>query len=515
MISGHDTESAVFKTEEYFNALTDGHFPPRWAKRLDYGLGQPTFTFTYSLPFGLTSAAMLTGMDALWAFKLVMAATFPAAAFFTYLWLKNRFGFWPGLAGGIVYALAPYHFANVYVRGAIGESVASALLPLSFYLLDRAAVKTDGKRMALAAIGIAAVILSHQFYGLVFSVIWAAYAVINRMPRAIIPTIIWGYVISAFYIIPAVAYKNLTYLDKMENFFLEKQDFVSLSKLIYSPWGFAAVAETHKDPMSVQIGFTAIAVLIGAGIAAAKFKKNRKLILFFLVLSLGAIFMMLPISLPVWKIVTPLRALQFPWRLLFIVNLGAGFATGYLLSQTKRQAGIAVLVIALVLISSRGFWQVGRYYPKTDLPDTNKTIGYPGTLTMLLEETPKWHVIMQESNPYTFFNVQSGLAGVKNLVWKTNYHKFEVKVEETAVINDKTHYWPGWKVFVDGKETKLIDPYDELSQGTLAFEVGPGVHTVESKLTEPIVNKIGDAISLIGLASGLVLIFKKQNEKMA
>jgi hypothetical protein len=168
-----------------------------------------------------------------------------------------------------------------------------------------------------------------------------------------------------------------------------------------------------------------------------------------------------------------------------------------------------VVLIIAVLVLSRNFWSVGRYYPESDLTDMKKTIGYPGILTMLLEETPKWHVIQQESNPYTFFNVQSGQAGVKNLIWKTNYHKFEVTAEKQSVINDKTHYWPGWKVFVDGQETKLIDPYSKLSQGTLAFEVPPGIHIVESRLTEPLLNKAANAISLISLAFAIMLILKK------
>jgi hypothetical protein len=235
----------------------------------------------------------------------------------------------------------------------------------------------------------------------------------------------------------------------------------------------------------------------------------------FLGLTAGAIFMMLSVSLPIWKILSPLRALQFPWRLLFLVNLGAGFAAGYCLSHLKYRRLIPILVIATVIVSSRGFWHVGRYYLKSDLPDVNKIGGYPGTLTMLLEETPKWHVIVQESNPYTYFNVQSGNAGVKNLVWKTNYHKFEIDAGETSVINDKTHYWPGWKVYVDGKEVPLIDPYDQLSQGTLAFQVDPGKHVAESRLTEPPINKLANIISLLSLAGSLVLIFRKQNEKMA
>lgn len=507
MISGHDTEAAVFKASEYFNAVKDGQIPPRWAKRLDFGLGQPTFTFTYTVPYLLTSGTMIAGLSSLSAFKFVMALSFPLSAFFAYLWLSRRFGMWQGLAAGIVYSLAPYHFANVYVRGAIGETVAAMVLPLSFYALDRLGEMQSRRSFAFAAIAIAAVILSHPFYGLVFSLIWLSYAAVNRWPRYVLLSIVGGYLISSFYIIPAFAYKNLTHLDRIEDYFLEKQDFVTIPKLIYSPWGFAAVAETEKDPMSVQVGFAALIMVCGAMFIFAKEKDKTAGL--FLGLFVIAVFMMLPASLPVWQILSPLRALQFPWRLLFVVNIAAAFCAGYFLKGQKKAPVIAVVLIIAVLVLSRNFWSVGRYYPESDLTDMKKTIGYPGILTMLLEETPKWHVIQQESNPYTFFNVQSGQAGVKNLIWKTNYHKFEVTAEKQSVINDKTHYWPGWKVFVDGQETKLIDPYSKLSQGTLAFEVPPGIHIVESRLTEPLLNKAANAISLISLAFAIMLILKK------
>lgn len=512
MITGHDTEAAVFKAGEYYNALRDGHFPPRWAKRLNYGLGQPTFTFSYVLPYVITSGIMVTGLSSLVAFKLVMSLSFPLAAFFAYLWLSRRFGTWPGIAGGIIYALAPYHFANVYVRGAIGETVAATLLPLSFYCLDLLGGKKDKHSLAAAAIAIAAVVLSHPFYGLIFSVVWLAYGLINKWPKQATIAVVWGYLLCAFYIIPAYAYKNMTHLDRIEDYLVEKRGFVSLDKLIYSPWGFAAVSESDKDPMSVQVGAGAVVMLLGAAIVYRK--QKDKTAGMFLVIFAAAVIMMLPVSLPIWKAVTPLRALQFPWRLLFVVNISAAFCTGYFLSRVKNKALMSAGLIVLTVILSRDFWSVNRYYPENDLTDMRKAIGYPGTLTLLLEETPKWHTIKQESNPYTFFNVQSGTAGVKNLVWKTNYHKFEVEAESAAIINDKTHYWPGWNVFVDGRKLELIDPYSNLSQGTLAFEVPAGKHIIESRLTEPLLNKIANSISLFSLMGGLVIILKR-NEKLA
>jgi uncharacterized membrane protein len=203
MISGHDTEAAMFKAEEFFNAIKDGNFPPRWAKRLDYGLGQPTFVFTYSMPYYLMLFPMVLGLGPIWAFKLVMGLSFPLAAFLAFLWLKNHFRFWPAVIGGLIYSYVPYHLANVYVRGAIGETIAASLLPLAFWGLDSVIENPTVVKAGLAALTIAAVILSHPFYGLVFSVGWFLYIIIRggknwKSIKWAVVSLIWGYVMCAF-----------------------------------------------------------------------------------------------------------------------------------------------------------------------------------------------------------------------------------------------------------------------------------------------------------------------------
>jgi hypothetical protein len=522
MITGHDTESAIFKSEEFFNALKDGHFPPRWAKRLDYGLGQPTFTFTYTMPYYLTSLFMALGSEPIWAFKIVMAMSFPLAAFFSFLWLAKHFRLLPAFLAGLVYAYTPYHLANVYVRGAIGETVAAMLLPLAFWGIDRVLEKPNLSRKAFGSLIIATIILSHPFYGLIFGPVWVGYAFIRgvgwQIRKSAILAVVWGYVSCAFYIIPAWFYKSSTYLDRIEGYFLEKQPFVSLTRLIYSPWGFAGANELEKDPMSVQVG-AVILVLFLAWVSVAIFHKqtrldnNFKTSGFFAGLVAISIFMMLPISFGVWKIFTPLRALQFPWRLLFVTNLGMAFCAGFVLNRWLNKP-LAFLLILLTIWLSRDYWKVGRYFPFED--KTTTAIGYPGTLTLLLEETPKWHNRNQEANPYNFGqNAKGNATLIKSLVWKTNYHKFEVVTEKEIVINDKTHYWPGWKAWVDGKETRLFDPYDEISQGLITLSVPPGKHIVETRLTEPPVNKIANSITLISLLSALFLVVLSKYEKVA
>jgi uncharacterized membrane protein YfhO len=57
-------------------------------------------------------------------------------------------------------------------------------------------------------------------------------------------------------------------------------------------------------------------------------------------------------------------------------------------------------------------------------------------------------------------------------------------------------YFPGWKVYVDGKEAKI---YVNKS-GLMDFYVAKGIHEVRVEFTDTLVRKWGKGVSFFGLA---------------
>jgi hypothetical protein len=335
-------------------------------------------------------------------------------------------------------------------------------------------------------------------------------------------SLVWGYVNCAFYIIPAAVYRSSTYLDQIDTYFLEKKVFVDISRMVYSPWGWAGVHETNSGPMSVQIGtIQLLALLIWAGGFILRRKTNPKNVRetnYFGALVIAAIIMMLPISLSIWQLFKPLMSLQFPWRLLFVVNLGTAVLVAEAVQRwtLKPNRGYLNLFLIIMLVGlNRPYWHVGRYYIYED--PTRWAVAYPGTLTLLLEETPKWHVPANEfqySNSYGHYEIIEGEAQVSPLIWKTNYHKFEINNNEEIIFADKTNYWPGWQAYLDGKKVPLMSQWNIRSKGMLAFTVPAGRHVAESRLTEPPLNKMADAISLVSLFSGLWVVVRSKYAKV-
>ncbi len=514
LIYGHDSESVLFRSIEFRQAIADGNFPVRWSKRLDYGLGQPTFTFTYNLPYYLSFGLGLVGLSELWSFKLIYALSFPLSAFFAYLWLRKHVGTKAALLGGLFYTYSPYHFANVYVRAAFGEIVAATVAPLVFYGVFLLATKTDLRNIAKCGLLVALMALSHNFYLIILLPILTGYYFVVARNFRIWTVIAWGLVVTlgiglaSYYLIPAFVYKDLTFLTDMARWFSENNNFITAKDLLASSWGFGGLRRDGGDGLlSIQIGLVHLALATGSLILILKNRLasgQKKVTLFFLIVLCGIVFLMHKESTFVWDMLPILKNLQFPWRLMFVVNLVVAFCIGLFFDRNLKTVIVFTLIIGLIGVSSR-YWHVHRYFPWID--PTPKTIGYPGTLTMLFEETPRWHEIRQEPNPHFLAQVSSGEADTSELAWKTNYQAVSVDCKHDCVIAFKTHFWPGWKVYVDSKETALIDPYDELSQGLLSLKVPNGKHIVEAKLSEPLLGKIGDTVTIFfGLITTILFV---------
>lgn len=492
MIAGHDADATVFKLMEFDQALADGHFPVRWSKRLNFGLGQPTFTFLYNAPYYVATVIRRMGFSYGGALKVLMGSGFVLGGYFAYLWLVRYFDQWSAFVGGVMYVYIPYHFLNVYTRFAVGEAMAATLLPLTFWAIDRGLDNPSKGNLGVWVLVCAGFILSHNFMALVFTGVWIVYALWRSRSRVgwVILGMMWGYAVDAYFVIPAVAYKGYTHLNTLSEWFTRHNNYVRIQDLISmgpTPgFGIGVVQE-----MLTLVGFS----ILGYQLSKRRFGLGEKMMIFFGVVFLWGVVMTLHVSQMVWDRLAILQSMQFPWRFLFVVRLVATFCGIYALSKVRFK-WVGVAIIALLLLVNKGYWKAD-YYTFED--KTKTAIGWPGLLTLTVEETPLWHKKYEEANPYHPSNGETGEVVIKSIVWKTNYHMFYMLAKKISIINDRTNYWPGWEVHVDGQKVPLFDPYHAHSNGMLTFEINPGPHVVEAFLRETTLEKMGNIITVFAL----------------
>lgn len=515
MLTSHDGEGHIIRMFEFNKALDDGHFPVRWSKRLNWGLGYPFFNFNYPLPYYLSYALAKTGVDLLSILKIFLTLSFPLSGFFTFLWLKNHFGKVESILGGLFYTLIPYHFVNVYVRGNIAETFTLTIIPLNFYLVNRLKQRVNLLNVVLLSLSLSTVILSHNISAMLFLPVILIYGLLLNFDTKYLKFLTLVFVlplfITSFFWIPALLDKQFITIDQKFPLYYAKQ-FPKFADLIYSPWGYGG-SKAGVGQMSVQIGLLHL-LLFGCSalLLLVKFKKilQKRLELFFLGLSILAFLMMLEVSRPVWDILKPIQYLQFPWRLLSVLTLTISFLATFSLSivlkvlPSKLSLLMVLIVIGGLLFFNRNHWRANEYY---QLPDYWFKDGpYSSTTTVDGEHTPKWQ---REDMPAEIARLEliSGKGEIKSLQWRTNYHAFEVNAESKVFMLDRTIYFPGWTAFVDGRQVSLFSQYDPKTKGLIGFEVPAGKHKVEVKLLEPPMRKVANIITIssLGLIAGLLI----------
>lgn len=133
------TKPGFFPTQDFIHvariyemdiALKDGQFPVRWVP--DFRYGEPLFNFYAPLPFYIGSAVHNIGFGFLDTIKILLGLGFVLSTIAMFYLGKELFGRWGGLISAILYLYAPYHSVDVYVRGAMSESLALIFFPLIF-----------------------------------------------------------------------------------------------------------------------------------------------------------------------------------------------------------------------------------------------------------------------------------------------------------------------------------------------------------------------------------------------
>jgi len=95
--------------------------------------------------------------------------------------------------------------------------------------------------------------------------------------------------------------------------------------------------------------------------------------------------------------------------------------------------------------------------------------------------------------------VTSGAASLGDLEVRTWKVRFHVDAETASRLRVNIYRFPGWTVRVDGKEVELLDV--PRARRVLFFDVPPGAHDVSAVFERTPARKLGDGLTLSGLAA--------------
>jgi len=476
-----DAEWMVIRLTAFHQALAVGELPVRFLFRLNYGYGYPVLNFLYPGGFYLGEVFHLAGMNFVNSVKLIFGLSVIMAGLFSFFWLKTKFSFIASLLGSLFYVYTPYFLWDIYKRGSMGEVLALALVPLFFWAVER-------KNWWWGGLVYGLLILSHNIMAFIFTPVFLAYLFLTIRPpkealRYSLSAFLLGLSLSAFFWLPAIGESRLTILSQ------------------------TAVSQPLEHLVShfTLLGLVNLFVLFLAFFLFLK--KKEKIVGFFIILFLIALFLSTPISAFFWQIFPWSFLFQFPFRFLSLTLPAAAFLAAFVFDQffQKRQVIWFGLIFIILFFFSLPFARPTEFGQKPEgLYLTNED-----STTVQNEYLPIWVKTHPLERAAEKVEIIEGEGQIEDFRDRGRQIEFRVMVAEPTRVRVNTLYYPGWQVFVDGKKAAFSFKNE---RGVIEIPIEKGGHQVKVEFGETPFRLLADAISLSGVIFLGVWLIKRKNK---
>lgn len=496
-----------------------GQIPPRFIPDLSFGFGYPLFNFLFPLPFYIAEIFHLVGLNFVDSIKAVFFLSIPISAFFMYLLLKEFTNRTLSFLGAVIFVYTPYRATDLYIRGAIGEIVSFAILPL--LILTVIKLTYEGKKYKFRWIGIgalvfASLVLSHNITAYMFVPFLFLLAILRliflpldklKVLGQLLVTLFFGLLISCYFWIPAIMESNLMKKDTVFNFI---DHFPTLRQLVTPYWGYGASVPGPYDGMSFFIGALNLLLFAAALILIIyfwkRYKNDQRIMIIWAIASIAvAVLMMNYRSSFIWSNLPLLPYFQFPWRFLIITTVMIPILV-IALDQLKSYKYVFIFLAILAVALNISNFRPQDFLGRTDAYYLNRYIPIPiasQEYLNLAEEylrLPKDAQMRPDKN-YPPVSISSGsIQIIKNNGLNV---LFSAESNEGALINYYKYNFPGWEAKIDGGEVKIISgsPFSQIS-----FTLPSGSHEIKISFGETNFKKVLDIISLLSFILAIYLI---------
>lgn len=551
----HDARHSVYFLYEFDRSIQDGILYPRWSPDITFGYGYPLFNIYSPLAFYLGELFHLLGLDLVSAIKVVFALAFVLSGVTMYLFVRRLMGSWAGVVAGLVYVYVPYHICDVYVRGALAESVALIFFPLILWCFYEAVESPRVTALLGAAVSYAGLVFSHNGLLLLFSPflgIYLIFLVVSRawqdaaetavsrrerwkslarasLVRARVPLIalLLGLGLSATFWLPmAMEFKYVRLDQWLGGYYDYRDDFVYFFQFFSPFWGYGLSRPGPHDDLPFQIGAVPVilSILSLAVVRRIKGQEWKRLLVFFQFAVVVIVFLMLAASMPFWELLPIVIFAQFPWRLLALlmpcVSFLAGSAMAVVDGNGERRRGMAAIaLVGLVIFASYGYLSPQIIEPAEGPVSVAGMMRFMQSSNQMTgsvawtHKVPSWsafaeYVMAEGRAPELKVDLASlpkprrrlavdlqGSTTISQELW--------VHAEEEGRIVFNIFYYPGWRAYVlkgsEGGIDRELDVVPHGSLGRVSVRVPVGEYYLLLRFEDTPVRVLGQVVSCLSL----------------
>lgn len=523
----HD-DLQVMRVFEMDRCLKDGQVPCRWSPDMGAGYGQPMFNFYSATPYYLGGLLKLTGLSFIGTVKALILFAMLLSGLLSFLFFSAFLTPMAALVGSIAYVFIPYRALDIFVRGALSESYALALLPLVLYALFSITRKPSVTKVAFLAVSLGLFFSTHNITTMIsaplFTILTIYFLIKNGFTkRKLLDLFIGtalGFGLAAFFLLPVFLEKDLVHTEFLvSDYYSYQNNFISLKQIFADlRWGFGTENIGPGGPISFFIGFMPLAslLILPLLIFSKKAKEKRAEMLLVWILGLSFLFMVHSRSYFIWRLFPLLSFVQFPWRFLGLFALFSSWSLALIVQHYQKLRWFSVAIIILLFSLNFGYFRFGRSFPA--MTDTQKLSGVEfeqQQKAALLDYLPKTSKKVPDTLAPTMPQVINGTVSINYFDDRSGYFSSEFDIyTPTAKVRFPVVYFPGWELHLNrSPQLMAIDIDNDL--GLITVELKSGHQLVQGFFENTPSRTVGNLVtftSALFLISYLLLRQEKDEE---
>jgi hypothetical protein len=214
----------------------------------------------------------------------------------------------------------------------------------------------------------------------------------------------------------------------------------------------------------------------------------------------------------IWKKISVLASMQFPWRFLAMASFFASLLSGAIFALIKKEriaSLLAGLLILMVVVFNLPFFHPER---QVFITDQEKLLSEKGWRKLQTDAIFDYLPIYAERPPGGAAPAQpwleEGKGEISDFQKGTDWQEFSAEVvSDQAIIRLALYDFPKWKVWVDGR---AISFNHENELGLITFEVPKGKHQIKAQLTNTFIRTLANLVSLVSWVGLIGLVVKRR-----
>jgi uncharacterized membrane protein len=477
----------------FYDAIAHGNFYPGWLAESNGGYGDPSFRFYPPALYYLLSLFRFVTGEWYVATLLTFALVAIAGGLGIYFWARTVLPSSQAIWAGLIYALAPYHLNQLYQATMLAEWAGSAVLPFVFAFLERICAQGRRRDVAGFAACYAVLVLTHLPLTVIGSMALVVYALMRVEAGRRMET--WAKLAGAAALgLCASSIYWVTMVSEMR--------WIGINQIDHDAsvdYRFNFLLSTFS-PENMNVWWMNILLLMTLLLAAPiafllrrSVRGDRRALRPVAVLTGAGLFMALPLSRPIWNLLSPLQQTQFPWRWLAIVSLGLSVLTAAAITRindcarVQRLAILSAMSIAVVFTLSHVVREA-KLLPRHDFENTLAEVrGTPSV--------NYWFPVWASSTPKPMANeVEAAPRPIAVNSWLPEARRFSIAAGDVTEARVKTFYYPHWTATSEGEVLKTRADKD----GALLISLPERAVSVDLVFKEPARTRASAIASLAG-----------------